>query len=124
MDIATLKDSLLNAPWRKHSAITVEGRDGKVELVIRRPPDAEVLKLMQGAEKDGLVGGKGQDTSTESALRFKARVVALTVFLPNAVCPLFTEDEALSWPGMHDVSEACMAAILPPATNVERAKGN
>lgn len=120
----TMKSSLLNAPWRKHSTATVEGRDGPVDLVIRRPPDTEVLALMKDAERDGLVGGAEQASSTEAALRFRARVVALTVFLPNAVRPLFTEDEALAWPGLSEVSESCMAAILPPGANVERAKGN
>jgi hypothetical protein len=124
MDTESLKNSLLSAPWRKHTTVTVEGRDGGVELIIRRPPDTEVLKLVQGAEKDGLTDGADRDASAEAALRFRARAVALTVFLPNAVRPLFTEEEALGWPGLNEVADLCMAAITPAATAVERAKGN
>jgi hypothetical protein len=124
MDTETLKGSLLSALWPKHTTVTVEGRDGPVELIVRRPPPVELLNLVQSEEGDALKDDTDQMAQAKAALRFQARVVARTIFLPNAVRPLFTEEEVLLWPHMKDVAEHCMAAILPPGTAVERAKGN
>ncbi|EPX56157.1 hypothetical protein D187_007499 [Cystobacter fuscus DSM 2262] len=122
-DVASIKHSLLRAPWREYTRLKVEGLDGPVELVIRRPPDSVLEKLLRSLKEKGLDAAGGEEKDPESALHFRARVVATCVFLPNAVAPLFTEDEVLDWPGVAEVSNACMAAINP-AKALENARGN
>lgn len=119
----SLKQSLLSAQWREYKRVSVEGADGPVELVIRRPPDTRVVALLEGAQKEGLLNAATEPTSPAAGLRFRARVVATVVFLPNDVTPLFTEAEVLEWPAVSEVEAHCMAALVPPGAQIERLKG-
>ena len=123
-DTESIKQNLLSAPWRKYKDITVEGLSGEVTLVIRRPPDKEVLSLFESSQRDGLIDKAGNPTSPDAGLRFRARVVARCVFLPNATRPLLTEEETLQWPALGEVANDCMAALAPPGAAVEKLKGN
>ncbi|ATB41144.1 hypothetical protein CYFUS_006606 [Cystobacter fuscus] len=122
-DVASIKHSLLRAPWREYTRVKVEGLEGPVELVIRRPPDSVLEKLIKDAKEKKLDTTEGEEKNHEAGLHFRARVVATCVFLPNAVTSLFTPEEALDWPGLAEVADACMAAISP-AKALEGAKGN
>lgn len=124
MNVDDLKASLLNAPWRKYKDVTVEGATGPVQLLIRRPPDAKVAELLRKSKDDGLITEKGEPTSAEGGLRLRARVVALTLFAPNAVRSLFTEEEVLEAPFLHDVADDCTAALAGTGAALEKLKGN
>ena len=101
----------------------MEADGGAVELVIRRPPDSVLQRLLGEARDKGLHAADGDAKDPVAALRFRAEVVAATVFLPNAVRALFTPEEVLEWPGTSEVAEHCMAAINP-AKGLEEARGN
>ena len=117
------KQRLLSSTWREHARVTVVTDDGPVELVIRRPPDAVLTTLLAEARAEGLHASGGDESKPEAAVHFRAKVVAATTFLPNERTPLFTMAEALDWPGLLDVADACMAA-LAPGKALEAAKGN
>jgi hypothetical protein len=122
-DTQVLKQRLLSSQWREYSRVEVATDDGTVELVIRRPPDAVLTTLLAEARAEGLNAGGGDESKSETALHFRAKVVAATVFLPNERTALFTPAEALVWPGLQDVAGECMAA-LAPGKALEAAKGN
>jgi len=122
-DVVDIKQRLLNAQWHEYKRVSVEAEGGAVELVIRRPPDSVLTELLAGAREQGLNAAGGDEKDPVAALHFRARVVAATTFLPNAVRPLFTHEEVLGWPGVWAVADACMEA-LAPAKALESAKGN
>ncbi|EPX62549.1 hypothetical protein D187_008737 [Cystobacter fuscus DSM 2262] len=122
-DVDTIKRRLLNAPWREYIRRSVEAEGGAIELVIRRPPDAVLEPLLRDAKAQRLDDEGAEEKRVEDVLRFRARVVATCVFLPNAVTSLFTPEEAYAWPGLVEVADACMAAIMP-AKALENARGN
>ncbi|WP_224364228.1 hypothetical protein [Hyalangium versicolor] len=124
MNVDELKANLLSAPWRKYKDVTVEGTTGPVQLVIRRPPDARVAELLRKAKEEGLLTEKGEPTSPEAGLRLRARVVALTLFAPNAVRPLFTEEEVLEAPFLPELGDDCTAALAGTGASLEKLKGN
>ena len=124
MNVDDLKKNLLGAPCPLVERVTVESAAGPVELLIRKPPDKVVAEILASADRDGIREGNESAVSPEAALRFRARVVAATVYAPNAVRPLFTEEEVWEWPLTSVVAEACQRAIIPSSVAVERAKGN
>ncbi|WNG57387.1 hypothetical protein F0U59_23435 [Archangium gephyra] len=119
-DVTSIKASLLNAPWPEYSRVTVPGTEGPVQLVIRRPPDTILKELLKGARD---VEADAKEERADAGLGFRARVVATCTFLPDAVRPLFTEEEAHGWAGLSLVFDECMAAINP-AKALEKARGN
>ena len=123
-DAEKLKQRLLNRTWPEYTRVSVEVDEGeKVELVIRRPPDSVLQKILGEARDKGLAAADGDAKDPVAALLFRAQVVAATVFLSDAVRPLFTPEEALEFPGISEVAEHCMAAINP-AKGLEAARGH
>ncbi|MBM7117639.1 hypothetical protein [Archangium primigenium] len=122
-NVDEIKQRLQQRTWPEYKRVSVEAEGGPVELVIRRPPDRVLERLLTQAREAGLNLAKGEADNPVAAVRFRAELVAATVFLPNAVTSLFTPEEVLDWPGCADVSEHCMAA-LAPSKGLEQAKGN
>lgn len=120
--IEELKADLLDAPWRKYKDVQVEGRTRMVELVIRRPPPNVLEELSKKLKTASAAEESKADGAEETALGAMAEVVSQCVWLPNAVRPLFTPEEAKRWPHLWEVLPDCINAIKV-AAGVEVAKG-
>ena len=118
-----VKNSLLNAPWKRVGTMTLEGAAGPVTLVIRRPPPKIAAKLLKSCEADGLADAEGRPTSPEHAITLAARLHAPMLYLEGASEPLFTPDEFTDLPDFQAACEACQAA-LSVTGQIEAAKGN
>lgn len=112
------KQNLLNASWRHHKTVEVQGKQGPVKLDIRMPPP-NVLAELLGEAKALKNGPAGEDTEAQA---FGLKVIAATVWRPGALRPLFTLEEVRAWPYASAVQADCLAA-LNVATGVEAAKG-
>lgn len=122
-DTDDFKQNLLGATWRLYKTIQVDGARGPVQLDIRMPPPNELAKVL--ARVRSLKGAAGEATASEelAGQELGLEVIALTIWRPGAVRPLFTVEEVKAWPYASAVQADCMAA-LNAATGVETAKGN
>ena len=121
-DIDNIKADLLEAPWRKYREIQVEGRRGNVDLVVRRPPPDVLEDLAKKLKAASRAEEAKEDTAEETAVGAMSAVVASCIWLPNAVRPLFTPEEARRWPHLMEVLPTCIEAIKV-GVGVETAKG-
>ncbi|MFL5344356.1 MAG: hypothetical protein ACJ8AT_06170 [Hyalangium sp.] len=118
-----VKQSLLKAQWKKMGELQVEGEDGGVTLLIRRPPPKATKRILDQCRQDGLVDAKGEPTTQEAGLEVAARMFAPMLFLPGEKAALFTPEELSEAPWFTEATEAC-AAALGVKSAVEAAKGN
>jgi hypothetical protein len=125
--MSDMKAALLSAQWQKHddAKITVNGEE--VAVIIRRPPLKVICDALEKAQKAGEMDENRQLTSESMGVRFLARIVCLTLFVPGAIRPLFTEEDlhhVEEAPWLLEVQAACTAAVAHAGVVIEAAKGN
>ena len=117
------KQNLLSANWRLYKTIQVDGARGPVQLDIRMPPPDELAKVLARVRSLKAIVGEATAGEEIAGQALGLEVIALTIWRPGAVRPLFTVEEVKAWPYASAVQGDCMAA-LSAATGVETAKGN
>jgi hypothetical protein len=123
-NVDAVKASLRGAQWRKVKDVEVEGSGGKVTLTVRRVPMEKLVALRKTWREEGLLTEKDEPKDAEAALEINRRLVAMVLFLPDAVRPLFTPDELREVAWVDDLLPQVQEAFTPITKAVETAKGN
>jgi hypothetical protein len=122
-----IKSKLGGAQWRLHLERTIKVGDDDVPVVIRRPPEAALLGMIEAAKVAGEVDADSKPTSSLGAIRFMARTVALCLHAPDGIRPLFSGSADLQTvmdaPWLLEVQEDCLSAVGHGKVLTEAAKG-
>lgn len=114
---------LLAKERKKAKAVTLEAEGVTLEAWIVRPTLGDRLKLLERAQRDGLLDKDGQHTSPLAAARLAARLITGFVYVDGV--PAFNdsqEDALLDAPFFEGLAKE-VGAIFAPEAGQEQARG-
>ncbi len=122
--VDAVKASLRGAQWRKVKDVTIEGAAGPTTLTVRRVPMEKLVALRKQWAQEGLLTEKDETRDADVALELNRRMLAMVLFLPDGVRPLFEPDELKEVAWVDEVLLEVQEAFTPITRAVEAARGN
>jgi hypothetical protein len=124
LNVEAVKASLRGAQWRKVKDVSIEGAAGPVTLTVRRIPMEKLVAVRKEWQQEGLLTEKDEPRDADAALEINRRLLAMVLFLPDGVRPLFEPDELKEMPWVDELLPEVQEAFAPITKAMESAKGN
>jgi hypothetical protein len=126
LNVDAVKAKLRGAPGRIVNEVKIDvGDDTPITLVVRRIATEKMVSLFDKWKAEGLVDKEtSEPVSTEAGLEINRRLMALVLYMPKAIRPLYTADELRDLDWVDGLLDAVKDAFGAAGKAVQAAKGN